>query len=56
MKRGSSGRDLDARELVPASLADDDREVLAAVRDHGERVARIERQRRQQRKDLRAEI
>ena len=49
-------RDLDARELVPASLANDHREVLAATRDHGERVAWIERQRRQERKNLRPEI
>ena len=49
-------RDLDARELVPASLANDHREVLAAIRDHGERVAWIERQRRQQGKDFRPEI
>ncbi len=49
-------RELDARELVPASLANDHREVLAAIRDHGERVARIERQRCQQWKNLRPEI
>ncbi len=39
MKRREQRSDLDASELVAASLADDDREVLAAVRDHGERVA-----------------
>ena len=47
---------LDARELRAAAVADDDREVLAQVRDERERMARVERQRRQHRADLAREV
>ena len=49
-------RQLDARELRAAVVLDDDREVLAQVRDVRERVAGVERERRQHRRDLAREI
>ena len=51
-KRGRHVGDLHARELRAPLVPHDDGEVPAAVRDERERVARIERQRRQQREDL----
>jgi uncharacterized protein YifE (UPF0438 family) len=48
--------DLDARELRPVAVPDDDREVLAQVRDEREGMPRVERQWREHRTDLAREI
>jgi hypothetical protein len=48
-------RHFDARELGAAAMLHDHREVLAQVRDVGERVARIEGERGQHREDVGAE-
>jgi hypothetical protein len=48
--------DLHARELRAPLVPHDDGEVPAAVRDDRKRMARIERQRRQQREDLAPEV
>ena len=53
---GQDRRHLHPRELRPAAVADDDREVLAAPGNQRERVARIEGEWRQQRKNLRPEV
>ncbi len=50
------GRNLHARELGAAAVADDDREVAAQVRDVRERMPGVERQRRQDRQDLGTEV
>ena len=49
-------RHLHAGELRAMTLSDDDRQVAAAVRDVRERMARVERQRRQHRADRRVEV
>ena len=49
-------RHLDARELGAAAVLHPHREVHAQVRDVGERMARVEGQRRQHREDVRVEV
>ncbi len=49
-------RHFHAGELCAVAMADDDREVLAEVRDQWERMAWIERQRRQDRADIAREV
>ena len=55
-KRGSTSGILTRANFVRPAVPDDDREVLAAVRDERKRMAGIERQRRQQREDLASEV
>ena len=47
---------LHARELRPPLMPDRDRQILAAIRDERERMARVEGERRQDRVDLRLEV
>ena len=47
---------LDARELRPPFVLDDDREILAAIRDERKRMPGVERQRRQHGADVDVEM
>ena len=49
---GQRWRNLDPGELRPALMTNDDRQILAAVRDEREGMSWIERQRREERVDL----
>ncbi len=49
-------RHFDAGELRASAVAHHDRQVLAQIRDVGERMSRVERERRQDGKDVRLEV